>query len=443
MSIDPNFAGGGILMLLVMLAGFAAMTFRNVSQPLAMSLVACVCLALQGRDAEQVLRAGFTHFSDIVVAFTAVAIPAHMIDRSRAFLWLLGQAGGRLGDLALVRQNSVTPSVTSLLLLVTYALAAVAHNTTAILVMTPIAIQLCSPFRIPTRFVLCGMLVASNLGGFSTGWGDTPNLIQGRVWSLDNAAFIREILPLNLCVLAVLCVIVAYLTQRHARISGTGLAGMSDEQVVVRSVGMEQYFSSYTVIDRRLLVTGLVSLGAFITLQVLFPPYQVMIGVATIAATVALERPAHRLSTLQSLGFECYIVFAAVFTLSGAVEHSWIGHTLQGMVAKANAAPWMIVLTGYLGTSSTEAASWAAAVAPAIHQLDPSHTTAWSLGAGICAGSSSLITAASAGIILATESNRFKSGDHQITFRTYLPFGIGFSVFMTVFYTVILSIVPY
>ncbi len=120
MSIDPNFAGGGILMLLVMLAGFAAMTFRNVSQPLAMSLVACVCLALQGRDAEQVLRAGFTHFSDIVVAFTAVAIPAHMIDRSRAFLWLLGQAGGRLGDLALVRQNSVTPNVTSLLLLVTY-----------------------------------------------------------------------------------------------------------------------------------------------------------------------------------------------------------------------------------------------------------------------------------------------------------------------------------
>jgi hypothetical protein len=65
-----------------------------------------------------------------------------------------------------------------------------------------------------------------------------------------------------------------------------------------------------------------------------------------------------------------------------------------------------------------------------------SRAAAWALGAGICAGSSSLITAASAGIILAEESQRFNDPDHAITFQRYLAFGLPFSLFMLLFYAV-------
>ena len=100
----------------------------------------------------------------------------------------------------------------------------------------------------------------------------------------------------------------------------------------------------------------------------------------------------------------------------------------------------MIALTGYLGTTFTEAASWATAVSVPIQQLDPSHAAAWALGGGICAGSSSLVTAASAGIILAEESQRFNDPDHAITFRRYLAFGLPFSFFMLLFYAIYFSV---
>jgi Na+/H+ antiporter NhaD/arsenite permease-like protein len=127
--------------------------------------------------------------------------------------------------------------------------------------------------------------------------------------------------------------------------------------------------------------------------------------------------------------------------LAGCVSNSWIGATLYQQLIQAQAAPWVIAVTGYFGTMFTEAASWATAVSQPIHQLDASHAAAWALGGGICAGSSSLVTAASAGIILAEESQRFKDPEHAITFRRYLAFGLPFSLFMLLFYAVYFSVV--
>jgi Na+/H+ antiporter NhaD/arsenite permease-like protein len=439
MTLDPNSLTGGMLMITVMLLGFTAMTVRNVSQALALAIVACVCLAMQGHAAESILRQGFAHFSDIAILFTAIAVPAHQIDRSNAFRWLLGMSGKRLGEFTLDHPRLALPLVASLLLVATYVLAALGHNTTSILIMTPIAIQLCAPFRIPTRFVLSGMLVASNLGGFSTRWGDTPNIVEARVWDLSNSAFFFEILPINVLLLLLLCIAVSCLTHRRSKRSGNGIATMQDIEVAREATGLDGLRWN-TVIDRRLLLVGLLSLGSFISLQILFPHHQIVLGALTIAGAVLLDRPTHRLAALQSLGYETYMVFASIFVLAGCVEHSWIGHALHDLVAHAEAAPWAIVLTGYLGTSSTEAASWATAAASAVHPLDGSHTAAWALGAGICAGSSSIITAASAGIILAAESRRCGKGDHAITFRSYLPFGIAASLLMLVIYMVILTL---
>ena len=112
------------------------------------------------------------------------------------------------------------------------------------------------------------------------------------------------------------------------------------------------------------------------------------------------------------------------------------------------AAPWAIAISGYFGTMFTEAASWATAASRQIYGLGDtpgleaarSHAAAWALGGGICAGSSSLITAASAGLILAEESSRFKDERHTIAFRNYMPFGLGFSLFMLAFYATYFTI---
>jgi hypothetical protein len=188
-------------------------------------------------------------------------------------------------------------------------------------------------------------------------------------------------------------------------------------------------------IDRFLLCLGVGLLGSFIILHVVFPSVAIAIGAATILLAVLLERKRERFNTLTSLGFEVYLTFAAIFILAGCVSNSWIGAMLHQQLMAAKAAPWVIATTGYLGTTFTEAASWATAVSVPIHGLDSSHAAAWALGGGICAGSSSLVTAASAGIILAEESHRFNDPNHTITFRRYLAFGLPFSLFMLIFYS--------
>ena len=89
---------------------------------------------------------------------------------------------------------------------------------------------------------------------------------------------------------------------------------------------------------------------------------------------------------MTSLGFDVYLAFAAIFVLAGCVSHSWIGKTLYEQLIAAKAAPWIIAVTGYFGTTFTEAASWATAVSHSINQLDPSHAAAWALGGGSARG---------------------------------------------------------
>lgn len=55
-------------------------------------------------------------------------------------------------------------------------------------------------------------------------------------------------------------------------------------------------------------------------------------------------------------------------------------------------------------------------------------------------GQQLLVTAASAGIILAEESQRFNDPEHAITFRRYLAFGLPFSLFMLIFYATYFTI---
>jgi hypothetical protein len=150
------------------------------------------------------------------------------------------------------------------------------------------------------------------------------------------------------------------------------------------------------------------------------------------------DRRGERLHTLKSLGGDLYLTLAAVFVIAHCISTSQLGHSLQHAITATGGAVWVIAVSSYLGTGLTEAASWASAAAGMVHAVNPSHSAAWALGGGICAGSSSILTAASAGIVLWTESRRF--GGHAVTFRSYLVFGFVASLAMLGFYIAALTI---
>jgi Na+/H+ antiporter NhaD/arsenite permease-like protein len=360
-----------------------------------------------------------------------------MIERSQGFKWVAAWLGHKLGKIRLRSPRLTTPLLVIILLVATYVTAGLMHNVTSILIMTPVIIRLCASYNVPSRWILSAALIASNLGGFSTRWGDTPNIIESATWGLQPGDFMKEVLPANLIVLATLIIVATVLTQRgisqRSRQAGTTQVPFYALQIAQTAADWKRAKADLAI-DRRLLTIGLVLLVFFIVLHVTFNKLAIAVGGVTIVVAVLLERKTERYHTLTSLGFDVYLAFAAIFVLAGCVSHSWIGHTLYQQLIAAQAAPWVIAVTGYFGTTFTEAASWATAVSHSIQQLDPSHAAAWALGGGICAGSSSLVTAASAGIILAEESQRFNDPDHAITFKRYLAFGLPFSLFMLVFY---------
>ena len=103
---------------------------------------------------------------------------------------------------------------------------------------------------------------------------------------------------------------------------------------------------------------------------------------------------------------------------------------------------WSIAIASYIGTLFTEAASWASAAAPIVYASAPSHTAAWALGAGICAGSSSLLTAATAGILLTRESKSLDQNE-RVTFGSYVLFGLVMSMIMLIYYIGILTLLAH
>jgi Na+/H+ antiporter NhaD/arsenite permease-like protein len=436
----PRTLSIGLIALLLLT--FVAMTFFDAPIPLAMALLACTFLAVMWAQADIIIGGAFRNFSEISIVFTAVAVPAHMIERSHGFEWIAAVLGNRFGHLRLKKPRLATPLLVGVLLAGTFVVAALMHNVTSILIMTPIIIRVCDSYAIPSRWLLCAALVASNLGGFSTAWGDTPNIIEAREWHLRPGDFFVEILPPNLFVLAVLIGVATFLTQRSlAKIQATSSqsefsvgghrkAGLT-LKTALGAAGWEEERRNISV-DGRLLGIGIGALAGFIGLHVIWHELSIALGAVTILLCVLLERPRYRYTTLTSLGLEVYLTFAAIFIIAACIKNSWAGYSLQQLIEQMHFAPWVISVTAGFGTLFTEAGSWVNAVAEDIAAGDSGHRTAWALGAGICAGSSSILTAASAGIILWEQSGRFK--EHAISFRAYIPFGLSFALFMLVFY---------
>jgi len=417
-----------ILLSLIVIV-FITMSRQKFGPELGMPLLALAGLVLIGMDSAKVAVAhGFEEFGTIAVIFTAVAIAAHQL-RDSKFLeaagLLIGNAVGRCA------QNLRVPvawGVAFFCLFFTWFLAAMLHNTTAILVMAPLIITVCSQFTIPSLSVLYAGLVASNLGGFSTKWGDTPNVIESKWWGLQHADFLN-IMFINLGMVAILVVLV----------------GMRLPKVTLTKAELESEIFRFDKARRNLSINGKLAFAGLAGLfLIIVPPIFIEHAELTYSAGGMLwlclgqrlfgskEQRSH--NPFDALGFETLATLAAVFVLAAVLSSPGVGiiAMLKQWLQDLQAPTWAIVLLTYAGTLLTEAASWASAAAPSVQALDSTQRAAWALGAGICAGSSSIITAASAGILLMQQTRH--TPEHAVTFGGYLKFGLPVSGLMLVYY---------
>lgn len=425
-----------VLLLLLILIAFACMSRGWLRQEVAMPLVALSAMVLAGADAERALQQGFAEFAHIALLFTAVAVPAHQLLRAGAFRWVSMWLGEYLGFGILHLGLAPALLVPGVCLVLTYLMAALFHNTTSILVCSSIIVVICQSYQLRPLPILCAALVASNLGGFSTKWGDTPNIITAMLWGLRHQDFFSEIFLINFALVGILAAVVSAGLWRGRPESPLLNAFDTPYAVVVFRRARKT-----TPIDWRLLCIGSLGLGIAVVGPMISPNAELRLSALAIVLCCLADRVGHRKDTLLALGIETYVTLCSISVLAHVLTHAdiGIGGHIKTWLEGTGMGIWAIATASYFGTLLTEAASWATAVAPIIHASAPTHVAAWALGAGICAGSSSLVTAASAGIILTNETKDNKP-DAQVTFGTYLPFGLRFSLFMLVYYLIVLSL---
>lgn len=409
--------------LVVVLLGFPR---AGMAKPAV--IAALIALAAVPSEVTDVLRKVGPSLVGVLVIMSAVQLSVSMLMDERGGDWL-GRFVTRPLHSSWLAMAPASVLVPVIVLPLAMASAAVIHNIPAVAMLAPITISLCRRLQIAWVPSLVGLIPASNLGGASAAWGDTPAILQRQVWGFDIATFSANMLPRNLLILALLVVTVAVWSY-FANPAGQLRAREMFERIRIRD--QERARTRRAKLSKEQLVGAACLLGLFLA-QMFEPVYALALSMAILAVLLACRNTSEFVRSTFVLGDEAVLAISALFTLSAVIEHS----PLTAAIVHRSLEPggFGVELVAFLVTSMISADGAAAMLASLVHaKHEGAMDAAWSLASGICAGSTALLTSASAGPVLIEATKR--SGE-LLTFRTYAAFGVPFSVVMLIGYLVL------
>lgn len=363
----------------------------------------------------------------VMVMMTAVQLAVSMLLDERGGDWL-GAIMARPLHVPWLASVPASVLVPCMLMPLAMACAALIHNIPAVALLAPLTFNLCQRLGIPWVPSLVGLIPASNLGGASAAWGDTPAILQRQIWGFDVATFAANMLPRNVVILCLLMVVVAGWSLWKDRQGSRHRAMETFERIRIRD--QQRARSAYRWSASLGQYVGGLGLLSLFVLQMLPPGYALAGSMAVLALLLACRSSGDFVRSALVLGDEAVLAIAALFTISAVIEHSPVMAALVETLLTTHDGG--IELVAYFVTGFISADGAATMLASVVHgKHDGSLDAAWSLASGICAGSTALLTSASAGPILMEAAKR--SGA-SLSFRTYAGFGVPFSLLMLMGY---------
>jgi Na+/H+ antiporter NhaD/arsenite permease-like protein len=417
-----NFSNIPLLMVLLMVG--ALLIHPKIGMARAALVAALISLACNPASIPSVLALASKQIFTVIVVMSATTLPV---------IFILEDGIGEKISAAIVRlfaHRFLRRVPTSVLLPVIFlpismVIAMWLHNIPAISVLAPLAIVLAKRFSAPINPVLFGMLVASNLGGASFAAGDTPAILQRQAFGFDVATFSSAMVPRNLVVLLALIVAVTIWSWWPNRHKNTSWLELYD-----RLMARDTFEVHSCVVPK----INFRRIGAFAALATIFGS-QFFSSTATLLVALAimvifLATSSRFMVSAFILGQETIIAIVGLFVLAVSVEQTPLMHSLvQEMIHNTKGG---VELAAYLVTAAISADGAAAMLTQLVHtQANGAYSAAWSLASGICAGSSMLLTSASAGPILIEVAHR---NNVELSFRDYAKFGVPFSAAMIAIY---------
>jgi Na+/H+ antiporter NhaD/arsenite permease-like protein len=253
---------------------------------------------------------------DVIFLLMTMMIFMAIMSRTGVFRWLAYQTFRLAGGNAFL--------VVAVLIGITGVLSAVLNDTTVMLLMTPISIQIALALNIQPAAVIVPEVLASNIGGAATLIGTPPNTIIGSYAGLTFNQFLGNMLPISLMGMLILLGMTRWLYREE----------FSREGKAPSAALIAQLESGARITDRVLLHK---SLSIFLATLVMFftadqfhmPP--AVVAIVGSSALLLWVRPDIS-EMLREVDWTTLVFFMALFMMVGGIQEVGLIQIIAGTV---------------------------------------------------------------------------------------------------------------
>jgi Na+/H+ antiporter NhaD/arsenite permease-like protein len=348
---------------------------------------------------------------NVIFLLAGMMILAGIVRKTGVFGWLAVRAArfaGGDGYRILVVLSVITAIASAFL-----------DNVTTVVLVGPITLFLAARLGMSPFPLIVSEILASNIGGASTLIGDPPNILIGSAADLDFVAFLSNMAPLAVVLLAVYLVGARWLFRGQLEVDHElrdGLLSLDERQMI----------ADPPLLRRSLIVLGLTLLGFLAHGPLGYEPATVALTGAVVLMIVAREDPHEVLAEVE---WSTLFFFVGLFMLvAGVIEIGLLTAVADAVVLLTGgelAATSVLILWASAALSGiVDNIPYTATMIPVVEELTSGHSSDalwWALAIGADLGGNATIIGASANVILASMAER---EGHPIGFGAFLRYGL-------------------
>jgi Na+/H+ antiporter NhaD/arsenite permease-like protein len=400
--MEPWIAGG------VFLAAYALIASERFDRTLVALLGGFGVVALGVISQEEAFRAVDLN---VIFLLAGMMVLAGVLARTGFFEWLAIRA---------VKLSRGEPFLLLVILaLVTAVLSAFLDNVTTVVLLAPVTLTIARSLRISPYPFLVSQILASNVGGTATLIGDPPNILIGSRAGLDFGAFLVNLGPVVLIVLA------AYLLTMRLFFA-KDLSVEHEHREAVLALDAKESIKDARLLAISLVVVGLTMVGFLFHNALGLEVATIALLGATVLMLAARIDP-HE--ALREVEWSTLFFFVGLFILVESIVHVGIVGAVADGIANAagghaTVATIAILWFSALASGIVDNIPYTASAMPVVERLAASGLPAeplwWSLALGACLGGNLTIVGASANVVVANMASR---AGYPIRFMDFLKYG--------------------
>ncbi|MCP3968413.1 MAG: ArsB/NhaD family transporter [Lentisphaerae bacterium] len=329
-----------------------------------------------------------------------------------------------------------------LLVIATAVLSAFLDNVTTVLLIAPVTLLVAAELGVPAIPFLMAETMASNIGGTATLIGDPPNLIIGSVARLDFAAFLVNLSPFILIILAIYCVCLWFYYSKRMSVTVEQRARIMelDEKAAITDHGNMRRGGIVMIIT----IVGFLIHGA-LHIQ----PCVIAMSGAALGLLVCKVDVDH---ALEKIEWNTLFFFMGLFAVVSGAEYAGLMNKFGSLLKMTEGWNVLVVVIVVMWVSGIAAAimnnvSFTAAMVTVVYVFlanSPNFNTGaekdlmwWGLALSVCLGGNGTLVGAAANLV--TTGIAEKNG-HRISFAEFLRYGIPVTLFSLVAASIYITI---